>query len=355
MILTHEEHNSIKKAEALIDIERRREAVPLLTKVIAANPQNFHAACLLARCFYELKENDEALKYAEKAIGIEPENEWAHRLRSLALGELGKKKESLKSAREAVRLAPDEPNALQTLANALLRNEKQEEAKTVAEKVLELAPDSESAHLTAGNVFLDLQYYQLAEKHFRHALEINPNSYNARNNLGIVALRRDGKSENAVEHFAQAVKLEPTNNLAIENLRAQFSVLPQLAVFISLLPLALFGILIAPGIALMFLVGGLILVIKTFFGNIKNRHLLAAEFRVLFKSETYQSRFKRSANLLLDLSKNIFLKIWLAYVFAIAAFGVRLLSFQYNSDLLKFAAFLIFFACPFIIRKKFNE
>jgi tetratricopeptide (TPR) repeat protein len=353
--LSEKEHDSIKKAEALIDIERQREAILVLTRVLASNPQNFHAVCLLARCFYELNENQEALKYAEKAIQIEPENEWGHRLRSIALGELGNKRESLKSAQEAVRLAPDEPSALQTFANALLRCGKTEEAKPVAEKVLEIAPDSETAHLTAGSVYLDLQYYQLAEKHCREALRINPASYNAQNNLGVIALRRDQKSVNAVEHFAHAVKLDPANSLAIENLRVQFSILPQLAVFILYIPLGLLGLLIAPVIAITFLIGGLFLVIKTFVANFNNRHLLAEEFRVLFKSESYQNRFKRSANLLWDLSRAIFLKIWLVYVFAIAAFVLRLLSFQYNSDLLKYAAFLIFLACPFIISKKSEE
>ncbi len=353
--MSDQEYNSIKKAEALIDIERQREAVPILTKVYASNPHNFQAVCLLARCFYELNENEEALKYSEKAIQIEPENEWAHRLRSVALGELGKKKESLKSAEEAVRLAPDEPHALQTFANALLRCGKQEEAKSVAEKILELAPDSENSHLTAGSVYLDLQYYQLAEKHYREALRINPLSYNAQNNLGIVAVRRDGKSENAVEYFAEAVKIEPANNLAVENLRMQFSVLPQLAVCILYIPLGILGLLIAPTLAIIFLLGGLFLVIKTFFVNFNNRHLLAEEFRVLFKSESYQNRFKRSLNQLWDISRNIFLKIWLAYAFAVAAFVLRLLSFYYNSDLLKAAAFLTFLACPFIISKKADE
>jgi tetratricopeptide (TPR) repeat protein len=355
LILDHEEQKAVKKAEALIDIGRPREAVTILTKFLLGNSQNFHATCLLARCFYELNENGEALKYAEKAIQIEPENEWAHRLRSIALGELGKNKESLKSAREAARLAPDEPNALENLANALLQNGKPEEAKLIAEKSLEIAPDSESAHFTAGNVFLNLRYYHLAEKHFLEALRINPASANARNNLGIVALRRDGKPENAAEHFAQAVKLEPTNTLAIENLRLQFSVLPQIAVLVALLPLAVFGILIMPGFTLIFLVISLWVVIKTFFVNIKNRHQLAAEFRILFNSETYQNRFKRSVNVFADLSKNVFLQIRLAYVFAAVACVLRLVSFHYNSDLLKVAAYLIFLACPFIIYKKFSE
>ena len=350
-----EEHNLIKKAEALIDIERQREAVPILTKVYAGNPQSFQAACLLAQCFYELNENEKALNFAEKAIEIEPENEWAHRLRSVALSELGRKKESLKSAEEAVRLAPDEPSALQTLANALLRCGKLEEAKSVAVKVLEIAPDSENSHLTAGSVYLDLKYYQLAEKHYREALRINPLSYNAKNNLGIVVLRRDRQPANAAEYFAEAVKLEPVNNLAVENLRMQFSILPQLAVFILYVPLGLLGLLVAPTLGVIFILGGMFLVIKTFFVNYNNRHLLAQEFRVLFRSESYRNRFKRSVSQLWNVSKNIFLKIWLAYAFAVAAFVLRLLSFYYNSDLLKATAFLTFLVCPFIISKKADE
>ncbi len=98
------DENLLQKAEQLADIERWREAVPLLAKVIAKNPQHFHANCLLSLCHYNLKDFPAALEYAERAIAAEPEQEWGHRLRSVALTEQGRKKDALKSAEEAVRL-----------------------------------------------------------------------------------------------------------------------------------------------------------------------------------------------------------------------------------------------------------
>ena len=339
----------------MIEIERYREAIPLLGKALAEDPQDIYAACLLAQCHYELGEHKKALEYAEKAIQIEPDYEWGHRLRSFALGSLGRKKEALQSAREAVRLAPDEPFALQVLIHSLLLSGKAEQARPIAEQLLELVPDSETAHLAAGNVYLDMEYYHSAEKHYREALRINPASYNAQNNLGVIAVRRDGQAEFAMDHFSSAVKLNPANTLAIENIRSQISILPQLAVYISIIPLGIMGLFFSPVFGSIFILFGFIQLINTFVANYKNRRLLADEFKMLFKSEGYKDRANRSSKLFVEMVKTFLAKIWLAYLVGVSALILRLIGIYIDSTALWVISFIVFCFCPFIVYKKTNQ
>src|SRR5687768_250740 len=173
----------LEKAEYLTEIERWNEAIPLLIKVIAQNPEQFQANCLLAFCYYSLRDFENARLFAEKAVSVAPDEEWGHRLRSVVLTEQGKKKEALKAAAEAARLAPYEPFALQVLANAYLGVNKPQKAQEIAEKMRETAPESEFSYFTLGNVYLTRGDNYEAENCFREALRLNPNFADARNNL----------------------------------------------------------------------------------------------------------------------------------------------------------------------------
>ena len=68
-----------------MEINRFREAIPLLTKAYTQNPENYNVVCSLSYCFSELRENERSMEYAEKAIIINPENEWAYRLKGIQL------------------------------------------------------------------------------------------------------------------------------------------------------------------------------------------------------------------------------------------------------------------------------
>ncbi len=354
-MLSHESQKLIEKADVLIEMNRAAEALPLLLKALAEDPQNAYAVCSVARCQYELEQYEEAREQAEKAISISPDYEWGHRLRSIILLQLNKNKESLASALTAAKITPDEPNVLQTLAYAQIACEKYDEAKTTAKKLLEIEPDTEDTHLTAGSVYLSAQEYYLAEKHFQEALRINPTSYNARNNLGVMNLQQKIGDEYVIDDFTEAVKLDPSNSLAIDNLRIQFSILPQLAVYIMLIPIILMGLLIAPVISVILFIGGSFQIIKTLVVNFNNRNLLAKEFRILFKSEGYKKRLGRSAKFFWEMCRFFFQKLWLVYLLAFAALTLRFIAHSNDSNLLGALAFLVFLACPFLIYKKFTE
>ena len=132
----------LERAEAMTEIDRWEEAIPLFTRYLMQEPDSHRANCFLSACFYHIKNSKEALRFAEKGILFKPDDEWGHRLRSLALTLEKRYKESLVSAKEAVRLAPEEPLAIQRLMNAYLNCKMTKEALKEGEKLQSLQPDN---------------------------------------------------------------------------------------------------------------------------------------------------------------------------------------------------------------------
>ncbi len=231
-----DDNKLLERAESLIEIERYKEAVSLLTKLLAQNPNDYHARCLLATCFLYLRRRGDSLEQLKKAIEIEPENEWAFRLQSIVYTEIASNDDALSAAEEAVKLAPYSAFAFQVLALVQLRFYKYDAAIDSANKMLELAPESSEAFETLGQIDLQRENYPEAEEHFRRALQLNPNSYQAIVNVGHCLLkkaaplsflkqfRKNKLIEEAMDYCAVAIRLNPTADAAKRNMAWAFEV-----------------------------------------------------------------------------------------------------------------------------------
>lgn len=261
--MEEEFYKYISQAEHLIEIERFQEAVPVLSKALAIDPQSYQVNGLLSMCFIALKNNGEAMKYADKTVESSPDGEWGHRLRSHIYTEMGWNREALESAQEAVRLDPEEPLALERLANAYISIKKPKEAKKISDELLELDPYSETSHFTSGNVHLALNHNWEAEQAFRRALEINPTSSNIKNNLGVAVLRQENQglgsyfglkspsiiqapSGTAEELFEGALRNDPGNETARRNFIQQNSYAAAIVPVFAFIPFMLMGFFVMP-------------------------------------------------------------------------------------------------------------
>jgi predicted Zn-dependent protease len=336
--------NLISKAEHLAEIERWREAIPLLLKVLAQNPQHFQANCLHSLCHCSIGDFEKAIEFAEKAIAVAPEEEWGHRLRSIALGEIGKKKEALKSAEEAARLAPYEPFALQVLTNAYLSANKTKKAEEIALKMRENFPETETSFFVLGNVYLQKRDNYEAAKCFREALRLNPNCSDARNNLGVALLRQNDAddymfikptnlsildSENDAkihEHFKEAIKIDPNHKTAAENLENQFGYYNTLYFFLIFLPFLVNALVVAPGITVFFTMIWVFGIFKTLGEIRRRRKTLSPELKMFLKSSANKNlsrRFKEFKTL----AKAMYQQTWKPHVLAFVALIVWSIEF----------------------------
>jgi tetratricopeptide (TPR) repeat protein len=138
--------------------------------------------------------------------------------------------EILVHLKEATRLDPAYVDAHVSLALALVVADQQTEAIQHAAWALEIEPQGidklrnqlgpdllAEAHYARGGALASKNEFATAADHFRAAVELRPDHDRARNNLG-VALMRQGKTDEAIRWFEEAVQGDPKYTDAKTNL-----------------------------------------------------------------------------------------------------------------------------------------
>lgn len=224
--------NLTQRAQALLDLGRPADAVPILLDALNQAPRDHRALCLMALAHSNLGNRAEAVRWADQAIEAAPGHEWGHRLRAISLLELGRVRDAQRAAEEAVRLGPEYPETLHTLSRVLLRAGRRREAEAMARRMLALAPDSFLTHEMLALVALRGEKWQDAEAYCRRALTLRPNAYYSLNNLGLTLFRQSNaftprvslpRFTEAIDCLQRAIALNPAEKLARENLSATLS------------------------------------------------------------------------------------------------------------------------------------
>ena len=202
------EHGWIERALVFSDVGRPTDAEQALREALRADPDDAFAHVMLALVLSELGRPGDALDSAETAIGLAPEFPLAHTARAQALLALERYKQAEAAVVEAIRLEPEEEQGHIVHSAILAARGRWPDALAAAEKALSLDPDSETAR--------GLRAYALAmsergpdwEDAARATLAAAPESAVAHALAGQAHLLR-GRERDAVEHFHEALKLDP--------------------------------------------------------------------------------------------------------------------------------------------------
>lgn len=214
----------LERARALCDLARFGDAAQLLQRVVAADPQNARAWCLLAQAHLGGHEESDALRASGTALSLAPDDEWPHRLHSIALGKLGRREESIAAARSAARVAPHSWQAFVQLAQALVGDKSaHDEALAAAEQAVALAPHEAATHIVLGMAARACKRHEEADAAFRAALAIDPQNSVAHNELARLRLRRSKLAgatalADAAGGFTNAVRANPRADVSRRNL-----------------------------------------------------------------------------------------------------------------------------------------
>ncbi len=111
---------------------------------------------------------------------------------------------------------PENVELLNSLGFALFQQGKSQEAVVALEKALAVDPKHWKAHNNLALAAIDLGELEVAEAHYRESLAIKPQPA-IYNDLGFV-LERQGLTEEAVELYRKAIKLDPESASAHYNL-----------------------------------------------------------------------------------------------------------------------------------------
>lgn len=203
-------------AEALIDLGRPAEALAVLARAAALDPDAMRPHALRASSLIALERYDEAAQAATDAITRAPEDSDAHRLLSFAQLRTGNDKPARETALQAVALDPEEALNYVMLAEALQATRDEAGALAAARHATELEPHSWYGHDLEGRLLLDHDEPRRAEQAFRRALAIDPENDAVLNNLSL-ALAIQGRRVEAVAGMEAATRIDPAYELVRKN------------------------------------------------------------------------------------------------------------------------------------------
>jgi Flp pilus assembly protein TadD len=199
---------ALARAKTMIDLRRYEEATSLLARIVAADPAEVRAWCLLAAAHLGQGRNQEAATTAHRAIALAPSDEWPYRLASTAQAQMGNYVAAMDAAQQACRLAPNHWQAHVCLARAAMGTEMDFDlAEQAAARARTLAPNEPEVHYLSGRVTFARGKRREARAHHQRALALDPGHSGAMNELGRISMR--ASNARAARHFLQAARSSP--------------------------------------------------------------------------------------------------------------------------------------------------
>ena len=194
--------------EANLKIEEGNEtlAIPLLERVVSADPQIPHAQYFLGVAYKEIGQYDKAILHLDKAIRLVPDSMMGQYEMALALYAKGELRTAATHLEIVVQHSPDWTDARFSLAAIYARTDRLPDALANLDVTLQLDPDHYRANLLRGRI-LSLQGDSAgALANLEKAAAVEPKSVEAHQFLS-EAYAKLGQEENAAREHAQAERL----------------------------------------------------------------------------------------------------------------------------------------------------
>ncbi|HEY4310141.1 MAG TPA: tetratricopeptide repeat protein [Pirellulales bacterium] len=186
----------------------------LYRDTIAKNPQSWIAYLNLSTHLDSLGRADEALNMARAGLEVAPSQPRLHACLANVLDELGEtrrdprqRQEAIAHYQEAVRLKPSYTDVYNSLGFMALQDHR-DEAAGYFEQTLVYEPENARALYGLGRVDGLADRWAAAQQRFEQALRSDPRLVDAQNDL-TVALVRQGKTSEAIEHLTAVVQRYP--------------------------------------------------------------------------------------------------------------------------------------------------
>lgn len=217
----------IERARLLIHQSRYELATKELQKALAADPDDPVAHALMAVCLAEQKKFDQAYGEARQAATLAPDLPYTQYVLAYVRFQQDFLPEAEQAINKAIQLDPWDADNFALLAQIKYQQKKWRDALEAAENGLEI----EAEHLTCANLramaLNQLGRGDEAGRTLEDALARDPENAFTHANQGWTALQR-GEARKALEHFREALRLDPTNDWArsgmVEALKARYFV-----------------------------------------------------------------------------------------------------------------------------------
>lgn len=205
------------RAYLAFELHNYKLAESELKAQLAQDPGHPSALALLGACMVNTGRAKEAEKCAGDALVNMPDYAYAHYVMACARQAQGKTLEAEISIEEALKLSPDSPSYIVYLA--CLQPNHSKRALTLVKQALTLAPYHLGALKEYHRRLSDLGMKHDAEAVAVQMLALYPDDSTAHAQNAWMALEAPGKQDKALEHFQQALKLNPNQKELVDGLR----------------------------------------------------------------------------------------------------------------------------------------
>ena len=215
---------SIPRAQLLIQQNRHDAAEAELRQALAADPDSGEAHTLLAVCLAKSNRRREAYAALDEAIRLRPDWAYPHFVRGHLLTDTGEWADARAAGQEAQRLDPTNADAAALLSQIDALEGKWEPALAHADRGLALDAEHPGCANLRAHALTKLGRHAEAAASIEATLRGDPENPNSHANLGWQKLHA-GKPREALDHFREALRLEPGHEWAraglVEALKAR--------------------------------------------------------------------------------------------------------------------------------------
>lgn len=204
---------SFNRALLLYEQSRYDLAAKELYQILAHNPEDVQAHALLALSFSEQGKPQEALQQAERAVHLAPDLAWAHYVLARVFHQQDQDKAAERAVNEALQLEPQAANYWSLLSAIHIDRRNWPAALETAERGLSLDPEHVGCANLRAMALIKLGRKQESDLALGAALARDPENAVTHANQGWILLEA-GDHQRAMEHFRQALRLEPTMDWA---------------------------------------------------------------------------------------------------------------------------------------------
>src|SRR5580658_364858 len=194
------------RAELLLVVGRRAEAVPLLQRAVQGSPPYPRAALLLVRHSLDAGQPALALDVAAPWCNSGKADEELSALHVAAYAALGRQGEAVATYRRLAALAPDNPIVAHTLAVALNAANQPEEGERVVRQTLSRTRPTAALQHTHARSLITLERFDQAELALRECVRLEPRLAEAHNSLAQLIWMRTGNIVEATRVLDQVLE-----------------------------------------------------------------------------------------------------------------------------------------------------
>lgn len=215
----------LQRAALLLDQSRFDLAEAEVRQALAAEPQDAWAHAMLALCLVQRRQYQAATDEAHQAIHLAPDFPFAHYTLANILNERDRPHEAVAALSEAIRLNPSDADYLALLAQIRLGQKRWSESLEASERGLQLDSENVSCTNLRAIALVKLGRRKEAGLTIDAALARDPSNPTTHANQGWTLLE-SGEAAKALDHFREALRLDPENEWArrgiVEALKARY-------------------------------------------------------------------------------------------------------------------------------------